>query len=216
MARSPLVAEQERVDRLVGDLRAGRSVRDERFDRLLASAWREASRVYWTPMDVCRRALVLLAPQPGERVLDVGSGVGKLCIVGALSTRAVFVGVEQRPQLVHQAQRLAHRLGADRALFVCRDALTIDWQPYHCLYFYNPFGELHFAREHRLDAGVGAVSEEHDQHVMATQRKLAQMPVGTRVVTFHGFGGQMGDAYTAVSAEPMLGGTLALWRKSSL
>lgn len=202
------------VARLADDLRACRSVDDRRFDRLLATPWRFASDVHWTPLDVCQTVIRWLAPQANERVLDVGSGVGKLCIVGALSTAAVFVGVEQRPLLVEQARLTAQALGADRTLLVMSDALAFDWRPYQCLYLYNPFGELDLDAERRIDSTLVTGHDVYLAHVAATERKLDEMPSGTRVVTFHGFGGDMPEAYAPVRVEQLAGGSLALWIKT--
>lgn len=155
----------------------------------------------------------LLAPQRGERVLDVGSGVGKVCIVGALTTDATFVGVERRPHLVNQARLVARAVRAERATFICSDAFSIAWQEYHCLYLYNPFEELTVGRERRIDDSARKPGDGHRRAVNATQRHLSAMAAGTRVVTFDGFGGTMPDAYTLVSFEKVLEGLMALWIK---
>ncbi|MBK7862234.1 MAG: hypothetical protein IPJ65_27230 [Archangiaceae bacterium] len=153
----------------------------------------------------------LLAPRRGERVLDVGSGIGKFCVVGALSTESIFVGVEQRRQLVRQAYALAQRLGAGGALFLCRDAFAVDWRRYAAIYLYNPFGELEFEPYWRLDSTVKGGVEAYKARVAGTRRKLERLRVGTRVVTFHGFGGAMPESFTPVSKESLAGGELALW-----
>jgi SAM-dependent methyltransferase len=203
------------MKQLAADLQAGAAVEDERFDRFLAPAWQKVSAVHWTPLEVCRQVIRLLAPRPGESVLDVGSGVGKLCIAGALMAPATFVGIEQRPQLVLQAQAVAQRAGVSNVLFACRDALAEEWRGFHCLYLYNPFGELHLEAERRVDAAPWLHGAGYRAHVKATRRKLGEMPAGTRVVTFHGFGGDMPEAYDVVSVESIAGGMLALWVKEA-
>jgi hypothetical protein len=90
-------------------LHAGDSVSDEEFDRLLPTWARNVSGLHFTPVRVARRAAELLVARAGARVLDVGAGVGKLCIVGALTTQGSFVGVEQRGHLVAAGRALLRR-----------------------------------------------------------------------------------------------------------
>ena len=142
------------VFRLAAALRTGALVTDEAFDALLPKRWRWIARTHWTPVEVCRAAAQLLAPGPDAIVLDVGSGVGKLCLVGALATGASFVGVEQRPHLVKVAQALGAELGATSAAFLCADALSLDWRDFTSLYFFNPFAEAIFPQALRIDATV--------------------------------------------------------------
>src|SRR5207253_2009759 len=99
----------------------------------------------------CLAAARLLRPRPGERVLDVGSGSGKFCVVGSLATPGVFVGVEHREPLVHEARRLARLFGARRGRFLHGDALALDWASYRCLYFYNPFAQTLLDPNRRID-----------------------------------------------------------------
>src|SRR5688500_8885206 len=93
-----------------GQLHAVTSV--DAFDRLLTPKARRLAAIHWTPMHVCRRAAHLLAPRAGDRVLDIGSGVGKLCALGSLYSPGTFVGIEQRGALVDQARVVAQSLGS--------------------------------------------------------------------------------------------------------
>ena len=90
---------------------------------------------------VALRAAELLVAKPGALILDVGSGAGKFCIVGALATDAGFVGIEQRPHLVDAASMLAMGLGAQRARFLAGDAFDADWRQFDGIYLFNPFQE---------------------------------------------------------------------------
>jgi 23S rRNA (uracil1939-C5)-methyltransferase len=70
------------------------------------------------------RAIVLLAPQLGERVLDLFCGLGNFTL--PLARRAgEAVGVEGDSGLVKRARRNAERNGLDNAEFHCAD-LTLD------------------------------------------------------------------------------------------
>jgi SAM-dependent methyltransferase len=185
-------------------LRDGAALDDEAFDQLYPEHIRRLSRVHWTPMEVAVRAAELLAPEPGMRVLDVGAGPGKLCCVGALTRGGTWHGIEIDPGLVAVAVAAARSLAVARRIrFHGGDMYGLDWQRYDSLYLYNPFESLLFS-----GAGRGAVFA--DQVARAEQR-LSALPAGTRVVTFHGFGGAMPSSFALRATERFGAGALALW-----
>lgn len=57
------------------------------------------------------RALRMLAPQPGQRVLDLGCGRGELCAAAA-RTGAVVIGIDFSRDALAMAHETADRLGA--------------------------------------------------------------------------------------------------------
>src|SRR3954470_15640364 len=73
------------------------------------------------------RALAELALRPGERVLDVGSGLGQLTRGLARQVRAGrVIGTERSPQHLAEARRLAARAGEGEAVeFRQGDALSL-------------------------------------------------------------------------------------------
>jgi SAM-dependent methyltransferase len=179
---------------------------DDQFDRLLPEELRHLSSTHWTPVRAAVRAASLLSAGNRTRILDVGSGVGKVCAIGALSGQGIWVGVEQHPSLVEPAAELAGSLGvAQRTEFVQGDAFSLDWTKFDALYLYNPF-ELPLFRG--VPSGVSpAVQAER------VQSRLAAMPNGARVVTLHGFGGVIPASYELLYHEvvPGVGLDLAMW-----
>jgi len=179
---------------------------DRQFDRLIPRELRHLSSTHWTPVQVAVRAASLLCATRRTRVLDVGSGVGKLCSIGALSSVGTWVGVEQHASLVSTAMDLARSLGvAERTRFVQSDAFSIDWSEYDALYFYNPFELALF--------GDVSLNPSRTVQIARVQQRLAAMPNCTRVVTFHGFGGVMPSTFELLYHERVLavGLDLALW-----
>ena len=112
------------------------------FDRAFSFEARELSGTHWTPIGVAMRAAHLLVDSPQARILDVGSGVGKFCFVGALRTPGHFTGVEQRQELLDEAQTLLRDSKIEHVAFLHSDAVHIDWSEYTGLYFFNPLENL--------------------------------------------------------------------------
>jgi tRNA G46 methylase TrmB len=132
---------------------------DALFDQQFPRRLQIKSPIHFTPVTVARTAARLLAPRDGIRVLDVGAGAGKFCVVAAREVPCcTFVGVELRPHLVRLAKRLAHRFAVTNATFVCGDALDLDWSEYDAFYFYNPFAEQ--MRDEAIAAGVASHARE--------------------------------------------------------
>jgi hypothetical protein len=189
---------------------------EQAFDAVLAESVRPGAPIFWTPVEVARRAAAFLAPESSSRVLDVGSGVGKFCIVGALTTDAVFSGIEQRPHLVDIANHAALELEASRTHFAVGTIESVEWTRYDGLYFFNPFEENIFHDHECVDRTVELSEKRFFQDVVFMERVLACMPLGTRVATFHGFGGRIPSTYKLAHAQPLRGGVLRCWTKVSL
>lgn len=194
--------------------RVGMSTTDRAFDQLVPSELRHLSQAHWTPVDVTIRATKLLAPTRDVRILDIGAGVGKVCSVGALSSPAIWCGVEQHEPLVTAARGLARALGvAERTTFVHADAFSIEWGDFAALYLYNPF-ELPLFPD-SVDDKKQVL--DHRMQVTRVQERLAALRAGTRVVTLHGFGGVMPPSYELAYQEriPVVGLDLVLWIQRS-
>jgi hypothetical protein len=181
---------------------------DEQLNALVPRDLRHLSGTHWTPVEIAVRAVTLLCPAPSTTVLDVGAGVGKLCVIGALSSWGIWCGVERQMPLVEASTRLARTLGVTaRTSFLHGDALSIDWEAFDAIYLYNPFALAPFPTDpacHALDFRV---------QVARVQDRLAALRDGVRVVTLHGFGGVMPATYQLVYQErfAVAGLDLALW-----
>jgi SAM-dependent methyltransferase len=188
---------------------------DAAFDDLLPISLQVKSSVHFTPVDVARCAATLLAPDPGMSVLDVGAGAGKFCIMAALAVPgAQFVGVESRPQLVRFATWLARKWKLPNVRFVHGNALELDWSSYDGFYFYNPFAEHQLEPAFALDHTIDLSTESFISSVMAVHRRLAYAKLGTRVVTYHGYGAPLPPGYDLATRRLIGTDRVELWIKA--
>lgn len=187
---------------------------DQIFDHQLPRRVRMKSAIHFTPVAVVRCAARLLAPRPGMRVLDVGSGPGKFCVVAARERpEATFVGVELRPHLVVMARRLAARVGVANVSFLQADAMDVDWSTYDAFYFYNPFAEQ-LRDAFVLDRSLTFNPSRFVEYVTGVRRRLSAAALGTRVVTYHSFGAAVPPGYDLVEGHEIGTDRLELWVKT--
>jgi hypothetical protein len=170
---------------------------DREFDKVYPPFIERLSRVHWSPVAVAKRAAELLECGTDQTVLDVGAGVGKFCVVGALATPATFLGVEKRDRLVTIGQQLVQQHRVRRVELIQGDALALDWSRFDGLYLYNPFAD----------------SLPNELSIRRTEMKLWEVRPGARVVTYHGFGGEMPSVYRLLARE--LAGTdqVEVWQR---
>jgi hypothetical protein len=192
----------------VARLRRSLDVTDEEWDRVYPWQVADLSSVFWTPVAVARRAAQLLSEASAAPVLDVGAGVGKFCVIGALTTSGTFVGAEKYGDLLEVARSTARRASAVRVQFIHSRVEDVDWTQFGGFYFFNPFMEL----------GGGDPGRAHarrcERLVLMAEERLTLMGAGTRVVTYHGFGGNMPASYELVLREPSGTDVLECWERA--
>jgi SAM-dependent methyltransferase len=188
---------------------------DTFFDLLLPNDLRAVSWRFWTPVAVARRAGELLEAHGVRRVIDVGSGCGKFCLVaGAVAPAISFYGIEQRDHLVEIARRLASRMALPNVEFSVGDATdSSNWDSADAFYLFNPFAENSFDAPDRLDDTIELSRSRNDADIARVEAALRAAAIGTRVVTYHGFGGRVPDSYDLVRREATGTDDLCLWLK---
>jgi len=76
-----------------------------------------------------REVVAALDPMAGDRVLDVGSGLGGPARLIAAQRECDVTGIDLTPEFVEVAERLTERTGlSDRVRFVCADALALPFE----------------------------------------------------------------------------------------
>lgn len=202
-----------RAELLSHVLRRGRVVTDDAFDEIYPSVIRRASSVHWTPLRVAARVIELLDLEEGERLLDVGAGAGKFCIVAAAMSRARVCGVERRPELVEVAREAARRMKVEVELLEGSFDPTLA-QDFNALYFFNPFAlpvPLSDAPIYSAERYEGHAAKD----VELAEEFFGHARRGTRIATFCGFGGAVPVGYERRAHERWDGGWLELWHKTA-
>jgi SAM-dependent methyltransferase len=184
---------------------------DEIFNSLYPASIQQLAIRHWTPLRITRAVIDFLTPQHNERVLDIGSGIGKFCLAAAhYKPSAFFGGIEQRASLVKLAEEARGRLSLSNVSFLHGDFINIDFNEYHHFYFYNSFYE-NLSEENRIDDSIEFTDDLYNYYTRCLHKKLADMPRGTRVVTYHSLEDEIPFTYHTV--ESKFNNRLRFWEK---
>lgn len=188
---------------------------DDALDAAYEEPWRSHSARFWSPFAVAELAAHWLTETGITTVLDVGSGAGKFCLVGALTTRAHFVGVEHRRVLVTAAQRAAEHWGVERRLRFVHAEITVDFlASFRALYLFNPFAENLYVAKDRIDTSVELNVDRFRSAILIVEAALDRLAPGARVATYHGFRGHVPDSFDMDREHAIGSDVLRLWVKS--
>lgn len=186
------------------------SIEDEKFDLIYPPKLRALSPIFWTPVAVAAEAAKLLVQTRQTRVLDIGCGPGKFCLVAASLTDGRFTGVEQRNDFVTAARQAAAGLQLANVEFVHGNIMDIAFADYDAFYLFNPFEENLF-NGRKIDRAVPLSPEYFKRYTSHVAAQLGARPIGTRVVTYMGYADDIPACYDCESA--LFGDDLKLWIK---
>lgn len=191
---------------------AGEELPDAVFDLLYSEKIKNLSDIHWTPIKIVRQALAFLPKKKPLKILDVGSGPGKFCLVGALSSTHKFYGIEQRVSLFNESEKLKELFLLKSASFKKGNAFDYDWEKFDVLYFFNPFYEsrdLSISIDGTVPRGV----KPYLQSLEKTRKRLEALPKGKMVITYHGYGTKMSNSFRIAKMQICKPGQLTLWIK---
>jgi len=200
---------------LANDLKNNIKITNPRFDRIYPKMLRRLSTTHWTPVEVAQKAADLLVTKPGMKVLDVGSGCGKFCLIAALSKpEAMFFGIEQRSYLNQMARRSSRLFNIQNLTFIDGNMLATNWDQYDAFYLFNPFWENRMSPLTRIDLSIDVSENKYETYIDIVSLRLGKLKKGTRVVTYHGFGGVLPPSYECLESLSIGSGRLELWVKN--
>jgi SAM-dependent methyltransferase len=188
----------------------GFSIEDEKFDLIYPAQIRTLSSIFWTPVAVAAAAAKLLVTAPGLRVLDIGCGPGKFCLVASSLTDGRFTGVEQRGELVAAARQAATDLHLSDIEFLHGNVMDVAFAEYDAFYLFNPFEEnMHCG--YKVDRAIPLSPALFKTYTTHVSTQLGAKPLGTRVVTYMGYADDIPSCYDCEST--LFSDDLKLWIK---
>lgn len=184
---------------------------DAVFDNLYSLRAQQLSSMHWTPIAIARQAAAHLTAAGGKNILDIGSGVGKFCLVaGHFFPDFIFHGVEQRKALVDEAVIAQNATNISNVSFIHGNFNALDMEPYDHFYFYNSFSENIFHYK-PIDNLVNCSAAIYKEYITQFYELLDDKPSGTRLAAFHCPDDYVPAAYKRVKYSS--GQPLQLWIK---
>lgn len=191
-------------------LKLGFTITDKEFDKIYPKSVQQLSKKHWTPVEVAVKASKLLVTDSTTKVLDIGSGVGKFCLIGASITGAKFIGIEQRRHFVEMSRDLIKYYSIYNIGILNANIRSINFMDYNSFYLFNPFYE-NLESSAKIDSSVKLSPRLYDIYSEYVKKQLEHMPAGTRVVTYHGLESDIPISYELVSTD--FDGKLKYWVK---
>lgn len=192
------------------NLKSGSTIEDSDFDRIYPEDLRAAAEIHFTPVEVSKIAARYLAEKPGTRILDIGSGTGKFCMVGSVCTNAHFTGVEQRENLSVLAGDISRRYNLTNVEFIHANIIEVGFESYDAFYLFNPFYE-NICMAGAIDDTVELDRELYNNYCLYVRSRLDEMPVGTKLATYFSYLDEIPLSYQVQSTG--MDGKLKMWEK---
>jgi SAM-dependent methyltransferase len=187
---------------------------DRLFDKLLPQTYQKLSSRQWTPSAVVRRVAQLLENVSGRKIIDIGSGVGKFCILLGIFSDLEIFGIEQRRNLFEVSENIRNQNLLKRVTFINGNMVDLPWEDFDILYLYNPFQE-HLLDNGwtRIDKGIRFDPGLFAQYTDEIFRQLAWAQKGKLLITYHGYGGIVPSTWNVIYRTNINGGELCMWEK---
>lgn len=198
----------------IDKIRSRAFLREEEFDSVFPDFYKAQSSVHWSPIKVAQRISDWINPLTKSSFVDIGCGVGKLCLLLRILTDYKIYGIEQRPQMVDIANRIIESNQFDNISISEKNMLQLNWNLYDIYFLYNPFQE-HIAnfRKGIIDHDLNFDAKFYTQYTCAVHRELMFADTGKILITYHGYGGSIPSSWKMMESAIIKNGLLAMWQK---
>jgi SAM-dependent methyltransferase len=185
---------------------------DDSINNLYPSSINVHAKRHWTPLKMAKRAAAFLADgSSAARILDIGSGAGKFCLVASYYfPKAYWYGVEQRRQLIGHAEAAKNKAQLKNTFFIEANFTQLDFKEFDHFYFFNSFYE-NIDDSDRIDSTIDYSNELYHYYNRYLCRQLDMKPAGTRLAALHSMSEETPLSYRLAGTE--FDGQLKLWIK---
>jgi len=191
-------------------LKKNKVMEDEEFNVIYPEEIKKLSGKHWTPVAVAKTAAEFLVSRSGIKVLDIGSGAGKFCMIGSVLTKGHFTGVEYRENLYHFSNQLLQQYRLPNIDFIHSNITNINFKDFDAFYFFNSFIE-NMSESEVMDNAVPINPRLYGQYTQYLREQFAGMPIGTRLATYWGNSEEVPRGYMIQSSG--FHGELKMWEK---
>ena len=187
---------------------------DTRFDQMFPVGQRSRSHLHWTPLDVALRACTMLTLHDDCRVLDVGSGVGKLCPRGCRH--------HQRDVVRCRSRRRHGRFGTTcRAAPGRATARVLSSHRSNDLRLVDVRLDLFFTTHSRkgcsrLRSSPPCVRSASSRLSRVRERACSPSDQAREWSTYYGIGGDMPPGFSLIHREPARENSLCVWIRDGI
>ncbi|UKJ05916.1 class I SAM-dependent methyltransferase [Solitalea lacus] len=173
------------------------------FDKLYPPKMQQLSGKHFTPMAVAVKAATYLVEGSGVKILDIGSGVGKFCLIAANRFPEIqFYGVENRKDLIDYAEEAKETLMVKNAHFILSDFAKINFSNFDHFYFYNSFFEnLVEDEDHLFEGSLGLSGALYERYTNVLHTIFKNRPLGTKIVTYQSSHHEIPSNYQLVESH---------------
>lgn len=189
----------------------GGTCTDDEFDQLYPDKVRHLSYHYWSTFNLSAKAAILSCYKDKAKILDLGSGSGKFCLVGSLVTNGQFYGVEKRKYLTDIAKNIGALCPGNKPKFIHGDLAEIDWKVFDSIFMFNPLTEYRSAKQ--MDEYSQYNLDAYNNYMKLISCKLDEMTKGTRFVAVCEFAFKPPKSYEKIHASMVDGLPFGVWQK---
>lgn len=192
----------------------GDPMTDALWDSCLSQKFQILSAYQWTPISVIERTWKYLSLDRVTSLVDLGSGVGKFCIhLSLLSNHSIdILGLEDREELVDVSESLKKHWDVSKVQFRKENFLKQFPEGHSHYYCFNPLYET-MKGSHSIDLQKQKSANQFLKDLQTLKQNLLLLKPKTKLITFHGFGGNSLTGFRIVLKEEIAGGEYLIWER---
>jgi hypothetical protein len=171
------------LEEIVLRLKTKEVVEDAHFDQLYPDSFLKIADRHFSAVYVCQLASDFLCDQKHSKILDIGSGSGKFCLIGAIGNpKCLFTGVEYRLTLHRQSVSLKNRFNLPNCNFIHGNVLEIPLGDFNGFYMFNPFLEQ---KDKTAIIPMDYVQQNETDYLEYVLDAMHRLPKGTKLATYY-------------------------------